>query len=137
MPNLLKGSKNSTKKFWNIELERLNCHTNLYKNLFESLKKNLKKKHYSEKNTNMMPKTWSIMKEVIGKIKLKSSRQDIWLNMLSYRLIKLLNLLNTINILWVFLSTYLKPLIQPIIQYFLKTGIITCNWKVKVKPLVV
>ena len=36
--------------------------------------------------------------------------------------IKFLNLLNTISILWVFLSTYLKPMIQSIIQYFLK------NW---------
>ena len=51
------------------------------------------------------------------------SRRDTRLNMLSYNwLVKFLNLLNTISILWVFLSTYLKPLIQSIIQYFLK------NW---------
>ena len=43
------------------------------------------------------------------------------MNTLSYNwLTKLLNLLNTINILWAYLSTYLKPLIQSIIQYFLK-----------------
>ena len=47
-----------------------------YKNLFESLKKKAKKKYYSEKISKYKhdaKKTWSIMKELIGKIKLKSS----------------------------------------------------------------
>ena len=47
-----------------------------YKNLFESLKKRAKKKYYSEKISKYKhdaKKTWSIMKELIGKIKLKSS----------------------------------------------------------------
>ena len=47
-----------------------------YKNLFESLKKKAKKKYYSEKISKYKhdtEKTWSIMKELIGKIKLKSS----------------------------------------------------------------
>ena len=47
-----------------------------YKNLFESLKKKAKKKYYSEKISRYKSgakKTWSIMKELIGKIKLKSS----------------------------------------------------------------
>ena len=48
----------------------------LYKNLFESLKKKVKKKYYSEKISEYKhdaKKTWSIMKELVGKIKLKSS----------------------------------------------------------------
>ena len=48
----------------------------LYKNLFESLKKKAKKKYYSEKISEYKhdaKKTWSIMKELVGKIKLKSS----------------------------------------------------------------
>ena len=47
-----------------------------YKNLFESLKKKAKKKYYSEKISKYKhdsKKTWSIMKELIGKIKFKSS----------------------------------------------------------------
>ena len=47
-----------------------------YKNLFESIKKKAKKKHYSEKISKYKhdaKKTWSIMKELIGEIKLKSS----------------------------------------------------------------
>ena len=47
-----------------------------YKSLFESLKKKAKKKYYSEKISKYKhdaKKTWSIMKELIGKIKLKSS----------------------------------------------------------------
>ena len=47
-----------------------------YKNLFEGLKKKAKKKYYSEKISKYKhdaKKTWSIMKELIGKIKLKSS----------------------------------------------------------------
>ena len=47
-----------------------------YENLFESLKKKAKKKYYSEKRSKYKhdaKKTWSIMKELIGKIKLKSS----------------------------------------------------------------
>ena len=47
-----------------------------YKSLFESLKKKAKKKYYSEqisKYKHDAKKTWSIMKELIGKIKLKSS----------------------------------------------------------------
>ena len=47
-----------------------------YKNLFESLKKKAKKKYYSEKISKYKhdaKKTWSIMKELVGKIKLKSS----------------------------------------------------------------
>ena len=48
-----------------------------YKNPFESLKKRAKKKYYSEKISKCCKhdakKTWSIMKELIGKIKLKSS----------------------------------------------------------------
>ena len=47
-----------------------------YENLFESLKKKAKKKYYSEKICKYKhdaKKTWSIMKELIGKIKLKSS----------------------------------------------------------------
>ena len=46
-----------------------------YKNLFEGLKKKAKKKFYSEKISKYKhdaKKTWSIMKELIGKIKLKS-----------------------------------------------------------------
>ena len=46
-----------------------------YKNLFESLKKKAKKKYYSEKISKYKhdaKKTWSIMKELVGKIKLKS-----------------------------------------------------------------
>ena len=45
------------------------------------------------------------------------------LNMLSCNwLVKFLNLLNTINLFWVFLPTYLKPLIQSTILYLFK------NW---------
>ena len=47
-----------------------------YKNLFKTLKKKAKKKYYSEKISKYkhdVKKTWSIMKELIGKIKLKSS----------------------------------------------------------------
>ena len=47
-----------------------------YKNLFESLKKKAKKKYYSEKISKYKhdaKKTWSIMKELIGKIKPKCS----------------------------------------------------------------
>ena len=47
-----------------------------FKNFFESLKKKSKEKCYSEKISrykNYAKKTWSIMKELIGKIKLKSS----------------------------------------------------------------
>ena len=47
-----------------------------YKNLFESLKKKAKKKYYSEKISKYKhdaKKTWSIMKELVGKIKLKPS----------------------------------------------------------------
>ena len=47
-----------------------------YKNLFESLKKKAKKKYYSAKISKYKhdaKKTWSIMKELIGNIKLKSS----------------------------------------------------------------
>ena len=47
-----------------------------YKNLFESLKKKAKKKYYSEKISKYKhddKKIWSIMKELVGKIKLKSS----------------------------------------------------------------
>ena len=47
-----------------------------YKNIFESLKKKAKKKYYSEKISKYKhdaKKTWSIMKELMGKIKLKSS----------------------------------------------------------------
>ena len=49
---------------------------NSYKNLFESLKKKAKKKFYSEKVSKYKhdaKKTWCIMKELVGKIKLKSS----------------------------------------------------------------
>ena len=48
----------------------------IFINLFESLKKKAKKKYYSEKISKYKhdaKKTWSIMKELIGKIKLKSS----------------------------------------------------------------
>ena len=48
----------------------------LYKNIFESLKKKAKKKYYSEKISKYKhddKKIWSIMKELVGKIKLKSS----------------------------------------------------------------
>ena len=48
-----------------------------YKNLFKNLKKKARKKYYSEKESKYKhvpkKKTWSIMKELIGKIKLKSS----------------------------------------------------------------
>ena len=47
-----------------------------YKNLFESLKKKAKKKYHSEKISKYKhdaKKSWSIMKELIGKIKPKSS----------------------------------------------------------------
>ena len=47
-----------------------------YKNLFESLKKKAKKKYYSEKICKYKhddKQTCSVMKELIGKIKLKSS----------------------------------------------------------------
>ena len=47
-----------------------------YKNIFESLKKKAKKKYYSEKISKYKhdaKKTWSIMKELMGKVKLKSS----------------------------------------------------------------
>ena len=47
-----------------------------YKNLFESIKKKVKKNYYSEKISKYKhdaKKTWSIMKELIRKIKLKSS----------------------------------------------------------------
>ena len=45
-------------------------------NLFENLKKKSKKKYYSDKISKYKhdaKKTWSIMKELIGKIKLNSS----------------------------------------------------------------
>ena len=48
----------------------------IFINLFESLKKKAKKKYYSEKISKYKhdaKKTWSIMKELIGKIKPKSS----------------------------------------------------------------
>ena len=47
-----------------------------YKNLCESLKKKAKKKYYLKKVSKYKhnaKKTWSIMKALIGKIKLKSS----------------------------------------------------------------
>ena len=47
-----------------------------YKNLFESIEKKPKKKYYSEKVSkykNDAKRTWSIMKELVGKIKLKPS----------------------------------------------------------------
>ena len=47
-----------------------------YRNLFESLKKKAKKKYCSEKifkYKHDAKKAWSIMKELVGKIKLKSS----------------------------------------------------------------
>ena len=47
-----------------------------YKNLFESLKKKAKKKYFSEKISKYKhdaKKALSIMKEIMGKIKLKSS----------------------------------------------------------------
>ena len=50
------------------------CKSN--KNLFESLKETAKKKYYSEKISKYKhdaQKTWSIMKELVGKIKLRSS----------------------------------------------------------------
>ena len=62
-----------------------------YKNLFESLKKKAKKKYYSEKISKYKhdaKKTWSIMKELIGKIKLKSSNQEELLSMKLIFLIK-------------------------------------------------
>ena len=47
-----------------------------YKNLFENLRKKAKKIYYSEKISKYKhdaKKTWNIMKELVGKIKLKSS----------------------------------------------------------------
>ena len=46
-----------------------------YKNLFEKIKNNLKKPHYSNlllKHQSNVKKTWTIMKEIIGKSKLQS-----------------------------------------------------------------
>ena len=44
-----------------------------YKNLFETIKRRSKKKFYSEKFKGDAKKTWSVMKEILGKCTTKSS----------------------------------------------------------------
>ena len=76
MPNLLKGKQKLYKKFLKHRTRETEFAYILYKNLFESLKKKAKKKYYSEKISKYKhddKKIWSIMKELVGKIKLKSS----------------------------------------------------------------
>ena len=76
MPNLLKGNKNSKKNFLKHRTRETELAYKSYKNLFESLKKKAKKKYYSEKISKYKhdaKKSWSIMKELIGQIKFKSS----------------------------------------------------------------
>ena len=46
---------------------------NTYKNLFETIKRRSKKKFYSEKFKGDAKKTWSVMKEILGKCTTKSS----------------------------------------------------------------
>ena len=82
-PWIRKGNAKSSKreqKLYEKFLKHQTRETELayksYKNLFESLKKKAEKKYYSEKISkyrNDAKKTWSIMQEIIGKIKLKSS----------------------------------------------------------------
>ena len=54
---------------WNIELERLNWYTNYIKIFWKSNEKKSKKKYYSDK----ISKYKHDAKELIGKVKLKSS----------------------------------------------------------------
>ena len=65
------------KKFLKHQTQEIELAYKSYKNLFESLKKKAMKKYYSEKISKYKhdaKKAWSIMKELIGKIKLKSSK---------------------------------------------------------------
>ena len=70
-----------------------------YKNLFESLKKKVKKKYYTEKISKYKhdaKKTWSIMKELIGKIKPK--HQTFQEELLSTKLIFLMSVKLQMNL---------------------------------------
>ena len=76
MPNLLKGKQELYKNFLKHRTRETEFAYKLYKNIFESLKKKAKNKYYSEKISKYKHdanKAWSIMKELVGKIKLKSS----------------------------------------------------------------
>ena len=76
---IAKSSKRKQKlyeKFLKHRTREAELACNSYKNLFESLKKKAKKKFYSEKVSKYKhdaKKTWCIMKELVGKIQLKSS----------------------------------------------------------------
>ena len=71
-----KRKQNLYEKFLKHQTREAELACNSYKNLFESLKKKAKKKFYSEKVSKYKhdaKKTWCIMKELVGKIQLKSS----------------------------------------------------------------
>ena len=76
---MTKSSKMKQKpyeKFLKHQTQETELAQKSYKNLFESIEKKPKKKYYSEKVSkykNDAKRTWSIMKELVGKIKLKPS----------------------------------------------------------------
>ena len=76
---MAKSSKMKQKpyeKFLKHQTQETELAQKSYKNLFESIEKKPKKKYYLEKVSkykNDAKRTWSIMKELVGKIKLKPS----------------------------------------------------------------
>ena len=63
-------------------LHRINRNTKIFKNLLETIKKKAKKIYYSKKlvkytgNIKKKKKTWDVMKDIIEKSKIKSTKSS-------------------------------------------------------------